>query len=161
MRMFRDLALISSLALLSLGAHADAPGRFVTVGPMDAPGDVMSMKWRYGYLFTTRPEANATVRFACNGIPESAVSVRGADLAINERGVAFVDSAATPVSKQATPWLFDAATTHADCSITVSAADGKQIRESVPLAFPPEAKSVLQATLKEAFELNKKPEPAK
>jgi hypothetical protein len=161
MKMLGKIAVASVLALTGHAAFADVPGRFVTIGPMDAQGDVLSMKWHYGYLFETRPDANAKVRFSCSGIPESAVSLSGSELKYNDRGIVFVDSKAVAVSKKTTPWLYTAKTTHTDCKVAIAGVGGKRTESVAPLDFAPESKKMLLTSLKESYEFNKPQPPAK
>jgi hypothetical protein len=153
--------LAMALATASIGAHAASPGRFTYAGPTSADADVLSMKWRFGFHFDVRPDAAAKLSFSCDGIPESAVTVNAADLKMDAQGSAFVESAATAVSRQTTPWLYDKAPTSTNCKVVLTGADGKELQESAPVSFAPATKAVLLMQLQQAFEFNQKPRPAR
>jgi hypothetical protein len=155
MKKRRTAFITIAMVAMASSVPAASPGRFTYAGPTSAEADVVSIKWRFGFQFSVNLESISEVSFSCGSIKESAVKVSGSSLKPDARGLVIVETAATPVSEQTTPWLFSSSTTKSTCMAVATVEGGKKLKESAPVTFAPVVKVALLSELREAHEYNK------
>ena len=89
-------------------------------GPLAADASVPSMRWMVGLQVNVDPSTVSAVRFSCAPIPGSAFDAGPEVLRIHDTGAVFADGPVLAVSRETTPWLFEATPTMATCRAVVS-----------------------------------------
>ncbi len=131
-------------------------GRFIHAGPTNADADILSTKWKYGFKFSADTQYVTQIKLSCASIPGTTIIIKKEDLNINSNKVAFWDGETLPISKTATPWLFDSSTTHTTCEAIISRSGVPDVIERAPVTFTGATKSATLYQMKEAHEYNKK-----
>ena len=109
-------AALAGCASTMLGS---SPGQFVMSGPVNAIAPELSMRWQYGLKLNEDPQTLSQITFSCGTIPGSSFSVKGSDLERRNDGAWYVDGPVLRVSKESTPWLYERATTSAQCTASL------------------------------------------
>jgi hypothetical protein len=134
--------------------HAESVGKFIHAGPISTKADVLSIRWNYGIKFTVDPASIGEVKFNCAPISSSTFTVKGADLKFQPDGTVFVEGAALPVSKEATPWFLDGNHTSATCEAIVSRNGKADSSMKASVNFSAAVKTAILGQLKVAHDFN-------
>lgn len=137
-------------------ASGPSPGRFYYAGPASVEADVLSVRWVYGFQFAVTQSDISHVKFSCEGLPGTNVTVKGDDLKMDQQGKALVYGEALPVSRNTTAWLYDAGSTDTICSVMVSRPGKQELVERAPVSFAALTKIALLQQLRSAHEYNRK-----
>lgn len=123
-------------------------------GPTNADAPQVSMRWQYGLALGVDPRSIGDIQFSCEPIPGTTFSAKGGELKRMKDGTLFVEGPILPVSRQATPWLFENSITSANCRATISSAGQRRTVISTPVSFSAATKAATVEQLKMAHEFN-------
>jgi hypothetical protein len=145
------------IACASTGTSSTVPvGKLLQAGPTSARGDVLSIKWQYGFQFKIDPNSVSNVKLSCPPIPGTTMVVTGSDLKVPPNGIAIWEGETLSVSKETTPWLFMPTTTSAVCEAVISRIGMDDAIVRAPVNFSVAVKAAALAQLKAAHEHNSK-----